>query len=62
MPTPMLCLQMQIWEHGDRDGNSVRITIPILNSPRNVFGTSAKKNKPGGWSSRVVELVATPEE
>jgi len=52
-------LQMQIWEHGDRDGNSVWITIPILNSPRNVFGTSAKKERPGGWSSRVVELEAT---
>ena len=53
-------LQMQIWEHGDRDGNSVRITIPILNSPRNVFGTSATKERTGGWSSRVVELEATP--
>ena len=53
-------LQMQIWEHGDREGDSVRITIPILNSPRNVFGASAKENKTRSWHSRVVELEATP--
>jgi len=51
---------MQIWEHGDCEGDSVRITIPILNSPRNVFGTSAERNRPRGWSSCVVELEATP--
>ena len=49
-------LQMQIWEHGD----SVRITIPILNSPRNVFGASVKESRTRSWHSRVVELEATP--
>src|SRR5580693_55435 len=55
-------LQMQIWEHGNREGDSVRITIPILNSPRNVFGASAKENKTNGWHTRVVELEATRGE
>ena len=42
---------MQIWENGDREGRSVRISIPIIQSPRNVYRASARKIQPRSYSA-----------
>jgi hypothetical protein len=36
-------VSLQIWEDGDRSRDSVKITIPILSSPRNVFHAKTHK-------------------
>jgi len=53
---PKLGIQLQIWERGDRDGNSVRITIPILESPRNVCHAEGEKDYQYSTFATIAEI------
>ena len=44
-------LQLQVWKDGDRDNPSVRVSIPIIQSQRNVYKATA-------WHPREVSAAA----
>ena len=58
---PTSGVHVQIWENGDRTANSVQISIPILNSPRNVFKGSAKQFTPRRkYTTASLSYMSTP--
>ena len=58
---PTTGIHIQIWEKGDRTASSVKISIPILNSPRNIFKGSAEKfTSSHGYTAASISLDGTP--
>ena len=53
--------QFQIWENGDCEGRSVRISIPIVQSPCNVYRASARKIKPRTYSACSLSIDASQD-
>ena len=50
-----LGMKIQLWEQGQRDGQSILINLPLVNAPQNVMPARFKRNR--SFQSRSGEVV-----
>ncbi|KAF9521035.1 hypothetical protein BS47DRAFT_1356991 [Hydnum rufescens UP504] len=50
-------MNLQVWQDGDRQGRSVRVTLPIMSAPRNVFPIQLAKRRTAAVNS--IEITSS---